>query len=40
MAALIDVKKCKVLRAAPRLMQIMRVFARHKFLGALFGRGH
>ncbi|MFZ3083517.1 ABC1 kinase family protein [Rhodoferax ferrireducens] len=40
MAALIDVKKCRVLRAAPRLMQIMRVFARHKFLGALFGRGH
>ena len=40
MAVLIDVKKPKVLRAAPRLMQIMRVLARHGFLGALFGRGH
>src|ERR1035437_8948170 len=39
MAVLIDVKKCKVLRVAPRLMPIMRVLARHKFLGALFGRG-
>src|SRR5665647_1644671 len=40
MAVLIDLQKSTVLRAAPRLMQIMRVFARHKFLGALFGRGH
>lgn len=29
-----------MVRAAPRLMQILRVLARHKFLGALFGRGH
>jgi ubiquinone biosynthesis protein len=40
MAVLIDPEKCNVLRAAPRLMQILRVLARHKFLGALFGRGH
>src|SRR5512140_2088462 len=40
MAVLIDPGKTKVLRAAPRLMQILRVLARHKFLGALFGRGH
>src|SRR5664279_5539355 len=40
MAILIDPEKTKVLRAAPRLMQILRVLARHKFLGALFGRGH
>jgi len=40
MAILIDPGKTKVLRAAPRLMQILRVLARHKFLGALFGRGH
>lgn len=40
MALLIDPEKCKVLRVAPRLMQILRVLARHKFLGALFGRGH
>ena len=40
MALLIDPQRTKVLRAAPRLMQILRVLARHKFLGALFGRGH
>src|SRR5450830_162390 len=40
MAVLIDLQKSTVLRAAPRLMQILRVLARHKFLGALFGRGH
>ncbi len=40
MAVLIDLEKSTVLRAAPRLMQILRVLARHKFLGALFGRGH
>src|SRR3990170_5878990 len=40
MAVLIDPEKCSALRAAPRLMQILRVLARHKFLGALFGRGH
>ncbi len=40
MALLIDPQRTKVLRAAPRLMQILRVLARHKFLGALFGRAH
>lgn len=40
MAVLIDPTRCKVLRAAPRLLQIMRVLVRHKFMGALFGRGH
>ena len=40
MALLIEPAKSQVLRAGPRLLQIMRVFARHKFLGALFGRGH
>src|SRR5450759_3534008 len=40
MAVLIDPEKTKVLRAAPRLMQILRVLVRHKFLGALFGRSH
>src|SRR5450830_1332166 len=39
MAVLIDIKTTKI-RAVPRLMQILRVLARHKFLGALFGRGH
>jgi ubiquinone biosynthesis protein len=39
MAILIDLEKSKI-RAVPRLMQIFRVLARHKFLGALFGRGH
>ena len=40
MALLIDPEKTKALRAAPRLIQILRVLARHKFLGALLGRGH
>ena len=40
MAILIDPEKCSVLRAAPRLMQILRVLARHKFLGALRGKEH
>ena len=39
MAVLIDPDRSK-LRAVLRLMQILRVLARHKFLGALFGRGH
>ncbi|MHB8883311.1 MAG: ABC1 kinase family protein [Thermodesulfovibrionales bacterium] len=39
MAVLIDIDRSKM-RAMPRLMQILRVIARHKFLGALFGRGH
>ena len=33
-------KKSSLLRAAPRLMQILRVLARHKFLGALRGKSH
>ena len=40
MAAMIDPKKSSVLRAGPRLMQILRVLARHKFLSALRGRKH
>src|SRR5450830_1455059 len=40
MAVLIDPERTKVLRVAPRLMQILRVLARHKFVGALFGRTH
>jgi ubiquinone biosynthesis protein len=39
MAVLIDIETVKM-RAIPRLMQILRVLIRHKFLGALFGRGH
>jgi hypothetical protein len=31
---LTDPEKKSLLRAAPRLMQILRVLARHKFLGA------
>ena len=37
MAVLIDIETTKI-RAVPRLMQIMGVLAKHKFLGALFGR--
>ncbi|HUV97839.1 MAG TPA: AarF/UbiB family protein [Acidobacteriaceae bacterium] len=37
---MIGPEKTKALRAAPRLMQIVRVLTRHKFLGALLGRGH
>ena len=33
-------KQTKVLRAPPRLMQIMGAFVRHKFPGALFGQKH
>ena len=40
MAVMIDPEKSSLLRAAPRLMQILRVLARHKFLGALRGTGH
>ena len=39
MAVLIDLEQSKM-RAVPRLLQILRVLARHKFLGALFGRRH
>ena len=37
MAAIIDPKKSSLLRVSPRLMQILRVLARHKVLGALRG---
>ncbi|TWJ19193.1 ABC1 kinase family protein [Geobacter argillaceus] len=40
MAVLIDPEKSSLLQAAPRLMQILRVLARHKFLGALRGKSH
>src|SRR5450631_1120911 len=40
MAVTIDLDKSSLLRVAPRLMQILRVLARHKFLGALRGKGH
>ena len=40
MAVRIDPEKSSLLRAAPRLMQILRVLARHKFLGALRGKNH
>ena len=37
---MINSKKPSLLRAAPRLLKILRVLARHKFLGALLGRSH
>ncbi|MBI4791263.1 MAG: AarF/ABC1/UbiB kinase family protein [Deltaproteobacteria bacterium] len=40
MAVLIDPEKSSLFRAAPRLMQILRVLVRHKFLGALRGKSH
>lgn len=40
MTVIIDPDKSSLLRAAPRLMQIVRVLARHKILGALRGKRH
>ena len=40
MAVRIDPEKSSMLRPAPRLMKILRVLARHKFLGALRGKGN
>ena len=40
MAVMIDPGKSRVLRATPRLIQILRVLGRHKFLGALRGKRH
>jgi ubiquinone biosynthesis protein len=40
MAVMIDPEKSSLLRATPRLMQILRVLGRHKFLGALRGKRH
>jgi ubiquinone biosynthesis protein len=37
---MIDPEKSSLLRAAPRLMQILGVLSRHKFLGALRGKRH
>ncbi len=38
MAVTITKEKSSLLRSAPRLMQILRVLARHGCLGALLGR--
>jgi len=40
MAALNGPESSSVLRAAPRLAQILRVLARHHCLGALLGKRH
>lgn len=40
MAILLDPEQTKIMRATPRLLQILRILAKHGFLGALFGRGH
>jgi ubiquinone biosynthesis protein len=37
---MVDPEKSSLFKAAPRLMQILRVLSRHKFLGALRGKGH
>jgi len=37
---MIDPDKSSLLRAAPRLLQIVRVLIRHKFVNALAGKGH
>lgn len=40
LAVMIDPDKSSLLRAAPRLLQILRVLARHKFLGGVLGKRH
>ena len=40
MSVAIDPEKSSVVRAAPRVLQVLRVLARHKFLGAMRGKGH
>ena len=40
MTVIIDPEDSSLLRATPRLMQILRVLARHKFLNALRGKSH
>lgn len=40
MVVMVDPEKSSLLRAAPRLMQILRVLARHKILGALRSKRH
>jgi ubiquinone biosynthesis protein len=37
---MVGLKKSSLIKVAPRLMQILRVLARHKFLGALRGKNH
>lgn len=39
-AAMLDPEKTSLRQAAPRLMHILGVLVRHKFLGALLGRKH
>jgi len=40
MVAMIDLEKSSLLRSTPRLLQILRVLTRHKFLRALRGKNH
>ncbi len=40
MSVSINPEKSRFTRATPRLLQILSVLARHKFLGALRGKGH
>lgn len=40
MTVIIDPEESNLLRATPRLLQILRVLARHKFLHALRGKSH
>ena len=40
MTLITDSEKSSLLRVAPRLMQILRVLVRHKFIGALRGKSH
>lgn len=40
MAVMISADKSSLLRVAPRLLQILRVLSRHRFLGALRGKNH
>lgn len=40
MSIIIDPDKSSLLQAAPRLLYILRTLVRHKFLGALRGKGH
>ncbi len=40
MVVMIDAEKSSLLRAAPRLMHILRVLARHNCMGALLGKRH
>jgi len=40
MAVMIDLEKISLVRATPRLMQVLRVLARHRFLRAVRGKEH